>query len=124
MRLARVPVPEPTTRSGPPTVKAVELWDLVSAFGRLVRETMTHQPQTITVDHTPLHVHMETILERLTREGPLAFSALFVPPHTRSRLVGLFQATLELVKERRIAAEQEESFTDIRIVLTTTSPER
>src|SRR5437870_783071 len=40
---------------------AVELWDLVSAFGRLMRETLALQPKQIVVDETPIHVYMERI---------------------------------------------------------------
>src|SRR5439155_9114153 len=94
LRVARTPVAGPAARAGPPALKPVELWDLVSAFGRLMRETLTAQAQTIVVDHTPLHVHIDYVLARLSAEGPLPFSALFVPPHTRSRLVGLFLAIL------------------------------
>jgi segregation and condensation protein A len=116
-KLPRLPVPGAARKEGPPALKPVELWDLVSAFGRLMRETLAHQPQAIVVDHTPLHVHMEYIVRRLELEGALAFSALFTPPHTRSRLVGLFLAILELTKVRKIVAEQQEVFADIRVRL-------
>src|SRR4051794_25579997 len=59
LRLARVPVVGPPEKSGPPALQPVELWDLVSAFSRLMRETLTNQPQAVIVDHTPLHVHMD-----------------------------------------------------------------
>ena len=45
-------------------LRHVELWDLVSAFGRLMRETQALQPQQIVLDDTPQHIHMETILLR------------------------------------------------------------
>src|SRR5262245_44092341 len=89
-RWPRLPVAAPAAKGGPPPVQAVELWDLVSAFGRLMRETLAQQPQAIVVDHTPLHVHMEQVLARLEKERRLPFSTLFTPPYTRSRLVGLF----------------------------------
>jgi segregation and condensation protein A len=117
LRLPRLPVAAPAARAGPPPVKPVELWDLVSAFGRLMRETLANQPQTIVVDHTPLHVHIDYVLARLEAEGPLPFSALFVPPHTRSRLVGLFLAVLELAKTRRLVAEQPRPYADIHVRL-------
>ncbi len=104
-RLPRQPIALPAS-SAPPPMKPVELWDLVSAFGRLMRETMALQAQTIAVDQTPLHVHMETIVEQLQQPKRLPFSALFTPPHTRGRLVGLFLAILELTKTRRIIPEQ------------------
>jgi segregation and condensation protein A len=49
----------------------------------------------------------------LESEARLAFSAVFTPPHNRSRLVGLFLAVLELIKSRQIAAEQPEVFGEI-----------
>src|SRR3954471_2457579 len=94
-RMPRQP-PAPAAPAGAPPLRPVELWDLVSAFGRLLRETMAQQPQEVVVDQTPLHVTMAAVLERLGREGPLPLSALFTPPYTRGRLVGLFLAVLEL----------------------------
>jgi segregation and condensation protein A len=120
LRLPRLSVassPKPQAASAPPPLEPVELWDLVSAFGRLMRETLTQQPQAIVVDHTPLHVHMDDVLALLRARGPLPFSALFTPPHTRSRLVGLFLAILELAKMRRVAPEQAGPFADIHVRL-------
>jgi segregation and condensation protein A len=115
-RLARTP-PGPSAAPGLPPLRPVELWDLVSAFGRLMRETMAGEAQAIVVDQTPLQVYMDQILEQLRRVARLPFSALFSPPHTRSRLVGLFLAVLELSKTRRIRPEQLEPFGDIWVSL-------
>jgi segregation and condensation protein A len=60
---------------------------------------------------------MEAVLARLRREGPLSLAALFTPPHTRSRLVGLFLAVLELTKGRRVVPEQPQAFGDILLSL-------
>src|SRR5206468_3428429 len=46
-RVARVRPDEPTAPGQTP-VRAVELWDLVSAFARLMRETQALQPTSIT----------------------------------------------------------------------------
>lgn len=116
-RWPRTPVAVPSRASTTPTLQPVELWDLVSAFGRLMRETMAAQPQTIVVDHTPLHVHMEYVTARLEQAGRLRFAELFEPPYTRSRLVGLFLAILELAKMRRLIPEQAEPFGEIWIRL-------
>ena len=99
------------------TLRRVELWDLVSAFGRLMRETIALQPSQITVDETPMHVHIERVLERLATQPRLPFAELFTPPHTRGRLVGLFLAMLELIKSRRVTAEQDDAFGPIWITL-------
>ncbi len=116
-RLARQPPPAPTA-TGPAPLRPVELWDLVSAFGRLMRETMAGQAQAIVVDQTPLHVYMEQVLQRLQREPRVSLSSLFTPPHTRGRLVGLFLAVLELTKTRRVRPEQSEVFGEIWLALT------
>jgi segregation and condensation protein A len=113
-RLARQPLElpaEPIPAEQP--LRRVELWDLVSAFGRLMRETLALQPQQIIVDQTPIHVYMEALLRRFESEARLAFSAVFTPPYTRGRLVGLFLAVLELIKNGQIAAEQAELFGEI-----------
>ena len=124
LRLARQPVAAGPTNS-PQRLQPVELWDLVSAFGRLMRETMAQQTHDIVVDQTPLHVYMEMILDRLAHEPRLPFAALFTPPYTRGRLVGLFLGVLELTKQRRIIPEQAEAFTDIWVSLAETSePQR
>lgn len=94
-------------------LRAVELWDLVSAFGRLMRETLALAPQQIVIDETPIHVHMETIVARLADAPHLSFRELFTPPFTRGRLLGLFLATLELIKARQVVAEQPEPFGEI-----------
>ncbi len=119
--LPRIPPPEPVPQ-GPTPLKPVELWDLVSAFGRLLRETLALQPQQITDDQTPLHAYMEEVVGRLRSEGRLRFSKLFRPPHTRSRLVGYFLAILELTRRFRIQAEQDESFGDIWLCLLREEP--
>jgi segregation and condensation protein A len=113
-RLPRQPLelpPQPDLAVQP--LRQVELWDLVSAFGRLMRETLALQPQQLIADETPLHVYAETLLQRLQSESPLAFSAVFTPPYTRPRLVGLFLAVLELIKSGQIVAEQPEAFGEI-----------
>ncbi|HEV3447539.1 MAG TPA: segregation/condensation protein A [Gemmataceae bacterium] len=109
---AQVELAEPVNPAQQP-LRQVELWDLVSAFGRLMRETLALQPQQIVVDQTPVHVYMEQIVQHLERAGRLPFSALFTPPYQRSRLVGMFLAVLELVRMRRAAAEQDECFGEI-----------
>jgi segregation and condensation protein A len=94
-------------------LRSVELWDLVSAFGRLMRETLALQPQQIVVDETPMQVHQDHILNMLEHHGRMGLVEVFQPPKTRARLVGLFLAILELIKSGDIVAEQEEVFGDI-----------
>lgn len=94
-------------------VKEVELWDLVDSFGRLMRETLAAAPAGIVYDDTPIHVYMEQIESRLVISGRLAFSALFEGQPSRSRIIGIFLALLELMKARRVRAEQAGAFDEI-----------
>jgi len=113
-RMSRLPLemPPPPDPAQQP-LHQVELWDLVSAFGRLMRETASLTPRQIVVDETPLHVHMEQIETRLQECQRLPFRDLFMPPHSRGRLIGLFLAILELVRRGRILAEQAEPLGEI-----------
>lgn len=117
LKVARAPVerPGPGDPSQQP-LRKVELWDLVSAFGRLIRETVALQPRQIVMDETPMAVHMERIEQQLAAAGRLAFKDLFSPPLTRGRLLGLFLAILELIKIGTISAEQDDLFGEIWIV--------
>jgi segregation and condensation protein A len=116
-RFPRQPPPPVVRDPSQQPIQAVELWDLVSAFGRLMRETLALQPRQIVVDETPMAVYIDFIRQRLLEESRLALSDLFTPPHTRGRLLGLFLAILELIKTRQIVLDQPEPFGDIRLQL-------
>jgi segregation and condensation protein A len=104
-------------------LRSVELWDLVSAFGRLMRETLALAPRQIVMDETPIQVHMDSILNQLATQPRLAFADIFTPPYTRGRLLGLFLAILELIKARRVLCEQPDLFGIIWVGLTPPSQE-
>jgi len=116
-RLPRAPweTPPPHIDPAQQPLRKVELWDLVSAFGRLMRETAALQPRQIVMDETPIHVHMERILQLLAARQRLTLIEVFTPPHTRGRLLSLFLALLELIKTNQIDAEQADPFGDISL---------
>ena len=114
-RLPRNDVPE-TPAKHDPQVKPVELWDLVSAFARLVRETQSVHGATIAVDDTPQFVHEERILGRLMKEERIPFLSAFEPPHWKARLIGIFLAILELIRNRGVGVEQAEEKGEIWLV--------
>ncbi len=59
---------------------------------------------------------MKRIHKRLTTEGRLKMSDLFASHTNRSKLVGLFLATLELVRHHGVHLEQGELFEEIWIL--------
>jgi segregation and condensation protein A len=105
-------------------VQEVEFWDLVSAFGRIIRDTEAARPSNIVYDDTPIHVYMARIHARLLEEGQLALSELFEPTMHKSVLVGMFLAILELVRHHQIRVEQNELFGEAWLLpsLTCTEP--
>jgi segregation and condensation protein A len=113
--VARQELPEPSSPAEP-RVRSVELWDLVSAFARLMRETQSLQLTTIAVDDTPQHVYESQIAERVRTEGRLRFRDAFTPPHHKARLIGMFLAILELIRHRDMGLDQPEDGGEIWLV--------
>ena len=94
-------------------IQEVELWDLVSAFTRIVREQESAKPSNIVYDDTPIQVYMARIHAKLRERGQLAFSELFAAAMHKSTLVGIFLAVLELVRHHYVHVEQNELFGEI-----------
>lgn len=97
-------------------IRELELWDLVSAFGRLIQEQQRNQPSSIVYDDTPIHVYMERIGNLLNDQQRVAFTELFQPGMHKSSLVGMFLAILELVRHHGARAEQNDLFGEIWIL--------
>jgi segregation and condensation protein A len=104
-------------------VQAVEVWDLVSAFGRILKERATAPTSNIRYDDTPIHVYMEQIHAILRERGRFRFSELVRPDLHRSALVGMFLAVLELIRHYRVEVRQQELFADFEIVAPVDSAE-
>jgi segregation and condensation protein A len=97
-------------------IREVELWDLVSAFGRIMREAEAAKPSNIVYDDTPIHVYMAQITSHLKQRGRLTFRKLFRPGMHKSALIGMFLAVLELVRHDQVHAEQNALFGEIWIL--------
>ena len=94
-------------------IRDVELWDLVSAFGRLMRQTLALAPRSIVYDETPIEVHMQEILALLAQHRQVAFWEMVTGSLDRGRIVGRFLGVLELVRAKKIRADQESPFGEI-----------
>jgi segregation and condensation protein A len=94
-------------------IAEAELWDLVSAFGRIIRERQRSKPENVVYDDTPIHVYMQRIHGQLATEGRAALSRMFEPGMHKSSLLGVFLAILELVRHHSVRAEQPEAHGEI-----------
>jgi segregation and condensation protein A len=116
-RFTRLASDAPATRDpAQEPIREAELWDLVSAFGRILKQQAVVSPSNIRYDDTPVHVYMERIHADLLARGRLSMSELFKPHTNKSTLVGLFLATLELVRHHGVHLEQGELFDEIWIL--------
>lgn len=99
-------------------IEEVQIWDLLGAFIRLMDSIGYNSAQTeteIIYDDTPIELHMADIMDLLNRQGEMTFSQIFQGRTSRSELVGLFLALLELAKRGEIYIEQPQPFGEIYI---------
>jgi segregation and condensation protein A len=119
-RYPSVPAQKAGEADEPPPVdlEEVQVWDLLAAFDRLMREVGTRKPKyhEVIYDDTPIDLHAADIEDRLKREGPLTLRALIVGRTSRSEMIGVFLALLELIREKKILVKQESSTDDLEIV--------
>ena len=116
-RLPRTAPAEPAGAKAAPGVKPVELWDLVSAFARLLRETQaTAGATTVLQDETPQQAYEEQIRAAVAARGRLPLRDLFTPPLHRLRLIGLFLAMLEVIKLGQVLLDQPEAYGEIYLL--------
>jgi segregation and condensation protein A len=109
-------LPARQNKLGDQPIADLELWDLVSAFGRIMRESKGPPKAEVIQDETPIHVHMQRIHLRLTNENAVEFNDLFEPGMHKTTLIGIFLAMLELTRHHGVRAEQDSQTGDIRII--------
>ncbi len=98
-------------------IEDVSLWDLVEAFGRIMDQTGGMPPtHDVVDDDTPIELHIADIVDRLEREGPMTLQAIF-EGRTRGAMIGLFLATLELLRQYRLKLRQDDAAGVIHIEL-------
>lgn len=87
----------------------INVLDLCEAFAKILesigRNTGTHD---ITYDDTPISLHAEDIYDRLQRDGKMTLQQMFKGRKNKSEMIGLFMATLELIREHRVHVIQDQ----------------
>lgn len=109
-------------KSPEPVIDLGELtqWDLLSAFSRLMRETLGGKAHRITPDHRPLRFYVSTLADKIRTHRELQLRDLMLSldePPTRESLIGSFCALLELVKLGLVGVVQDDRKSDIWIRL-------
>jgi segregation and condensation protein A len=118
-RYPRVPGSPTGAADEPPPLDLdeVQIWDLLSAFSRLMKEVGTRGPRMheVVYDDTPIDLHAADIEDRLNREGKLSLRALVVGRKSRSEMIGVFLALLELIRQKKILVQQGDDDVDMDI---------
>jgi segregation and condensation protein A len=118
-RFARYPARRDAEADEPPPVDMdeVQVWDLLSAFSKLMSEIGQRKPRVheVAYDDTPIELHAADIEDRLTREGHLTLRHLIVGRTGKSEIIGVFLALLELIRQKKILVTQGEDRSDLAI---------
>jgi segregation and condensation protein A len=118
-RFPRVPASRDQKSDEPPPVDLdeVQVWDLLTAFTALMKDLGQRRPRyhEVVYDDTPIDLHAADIEDRLNREGRLSLRVLLEGRKSRSEMIGVFLALLELIREKKILVQQEDGSIDIRI---------
>ena len=103
--------------SAPDLLQGVEIWDLFGAFSQVIKTLGYSKPREVVYDETPVEEAAQALLARLQAEKSLLFAQLFDPARGLGYAVTLFLALLELMRQRRVGAEQAADFKGIRVYL-------
>ncbi len=101
-------LPSRRVELGDQPIVDLEIWDLVSAFGRIMREAGPPPQTEVIYDDTPIHVYMQRIHTHLNDKDRVAMLDLVETSTHKSSLIGWFLATLELSRHYGAAVEQDE----------------
>ena len=102
---------------GDQPIADLEIWDLVSAFGRIMREAAGPPETEVIYDDTPIHIYMKKIHAQLAQRPRVALLDLVETGIHKSAVIGWFLATLELTRHHGAMVEEDEGG-DIVIVKT------
>jgi methionyl-tRNA formyltransferase len=96
----------------------VDLYGLVAAFQRLLRETGDDKTVAMARERLPITHFVGLIFERLmSHGGTMAFRDLLGGAPDRTYVIGAFLALLELIKLRKVRVVQDKEFGDIALRL-------
>ncbi len=118
-RFPRFPALVGDAADEPPPVDLdeVQVWDLLSAFDRLMKEVGGRKPKyhEVTYDDTPIDLHAADIEDQLKRDGKLTLRSLVTGRKSRSEMIGVFLALLELIREKKILVNQPDPLGEVEI---------
>jgi segregation and condensation protein A len=107
----------------PLDIDDINLFTLIDAFNAIMA-SVGHSAfgHDVVYDDTPISLHQADILDRLMRDGPLTLQAMFTGRKSRSEMIGLFLAMLELIRMKKVIIEQPEPDSPIGLRMNPNAP--
>lgn len=93
----------------------VGLWDLTSAFAKLLEEIGQQGTMQIEVEKRDVGYYTRRLLDRFRKTREVRFSELFERTDGRYGLIGTLIALLEMMKQGYLRAHQENCFDEIQL---------
>ena len=92
----------------------VQIWDLFDAFKKVMDSIGHLNPNhEVIYDDTPIEIHQTDILHQIKGVGRVTFSSIFEGATSKTQIVGMFLAILELARQQKVFTLQSDNFDDI-----------
>lgn len=95
----------------------VNLWDIIRAFARVVKETGLDRSFDVVHTDKPISAYITNILDVLDQKGEVGFKELFTGKINRSDAISIFVGLLELMKRKMVMVIQQEESPEIMVTL-------
>ena len=98
-------------------LEEVDLWDLLRAFARIVRETGLDRSLQVIHADKPIRIYIAAVLDTLRARKRVCFDEIFHEKRNREDAVCFFIGILELAKRKLIQVLQDENTGEIHLSL-------
>ncbi len=106
---------EPELSEGESPFLSVSLFDLITAFGNVLKSLPQETYHQVVNDEFTVAEKIQNISERLLRHGKIYFSQLFKETKNKFEAITIFLAILELIRMKEVKIEQSGHFEEIEI---------
>ncbi len=108
---------EKTAADAKNAIQSLDLYDLMTAFQDVLSRAAEIPQEELKGIRFSVPEKMDTVLERVRRDGQAAFLSLFDPEHApKGEIIVTFLAVLELLRQHRIVVYQNAAFHEITIM--------
>ena len=100
----------------------VSIWTLTTAFQEILKQTSLDSTRHVVLDQKPASAYCNDLLDVLRGRPSVTFRGIFDGAPDRAAVINAFLALLELIRRRRVRAEQGSALGEIRLLLLDDTP--